>query len=225
MARAEQAPGAPRGRPPRTPPRTAAPARSRSRRDAAGAGRRGRGLEIRQPDLRRALGPDERERGSSSARRCAYAVPSRLRSTPESTITSAARSGTADEPVLERRAVEQDRRARVAEHARRLVEDPARDADRAQLGALARERELERLELEVRDRAEGERDPDLERGGGREPGPGRQVRVDGGDEPDRRAAEGGELRRDGLAVAAPAGRRRARPVGGERLGGARRGSR
>ena len=65
--------------------------------------------------------------------------------------------------MLERAAVEQDRLAGPPEKRCGLVEDPARNADGAQLGAPARLGELERLDLELGDRAERERDRDLER--------------------------------------------------------------
>src|SRR5947209_1992375 len=71
--------------------------------------------------------------------------------------------GDGNPPVLERRAVEQDRRVALAEHARRLVEDAAGNADGAELRPPACLRELERLELELGDRTEGECDADLER--------------------------------------------------------------
>jgi hypothetical protein len=65
--------------------------------------------------------------------------------------------------VLERAAVEQHGGAVAAENGGRLVEDPARHAHRAELGALARERELQRLEPPVGDGAERKRNGDLER--------------------------------------------------------------
>jgi len=64
--------------------------------------------------------------------------------------------------VRERRTVEEYRDAGPSEDARCLVEDPARLPDRAQLGPLAGEGELERLELEAGRGAEGERDPRFE---------------------------------------------------------------
>ena len=128
--------------------------------------------------------------------------------------------GDRDEPVLEGAAVEQDRLAFAPEQCRRLVEDPARHADRPQLGALARERELERVDLEVRNRAERERDRDLERRRRREPRADRQVGADRSGQADGGPAEQVELGSDRLRVARPALRRRAAPVGGEGRRGA-----
>ena len=71
-----------------------------------------------------------------------------------------------DRLVLERAGVEQDCVPGEAEYARALVEDPTGDADRAQLRALAGERELEGLQLEPGNGAEREADGDLERGRG-----------------------------------------------------------
>src|SRR5262249_2241413 len=97
------------------------------------------------------------------------------------------------EAMLERAAVEQDRSAPAAEDRAGLVEDPAGHADGPELGALAGERQLERLELEVGDDAEGERDRDLERGRRREARTRREVRRDRALEPDRRTPERGQL--------------------------------
>ena len=127
-----------------------------------------------------------------------------------------------DEPLLERAAVEQDGMALATEQRRRLVEDPARHADRSQLGALARERELERLEHEVRNRTERKPDRDLERRRRREARPDRQVDADRSGEADRRPAEQVELGRDGLRVASPAPCSRAATVGGEGLAAPKR---
>ena len=123
--------------------------------------------------------------------------------------------------MLERRAVEEDRGVGPAEDARRLVEDPARHPDRPQLGPLAGEGELERLELEVGRRAEREGDPHLERGGRGEAGTGRHGRVDPRGQAERRSAETGELGGDRLAVACPPADGRAAAVGRERLAAGR----
>ena len=92
----------------------------------------------------------------------------------------------ADEPVLERSAVEQHRVAFPAEQRRRLVEDADRSADGAELGAAAGLGKVDRLEAPVRDLAERERDGDLERGRRRQARPGRQVRAYLTLQPDRR---------------------------------------
>ena len=105
---------------------------------------------------------------------------------------------------LERPAVEQDRLALAAEHGRGLVEDPARDADGAQLGSLTRERERERVELEAGDRAQRQRDEHLERRRRREAGTGRQIGAHGAGEADRRPSEQVELDGHCLRVPRPA---------------------
>src|SRR5206468_9659600 len=93
---------------------------------------------------------------------------------------------------------------------------PRRHADRAMLCTLRELRELERLELELRDRAQRERYGDLERSRRREPGPEGQRRGQVTVEPDRRAAERGELGCDGGDIASPAGAfLEAGPVGSE----------
>ena len=100
--------------------------------------------------------------------------------------------------MLERGAVEQDRGAFAPEHACRLVENAARHSDSAQLRPLAGQRELERLELEARDGTQSECDRDLEGRGGREAGPGREVRRDRADQANGGPADGGKLGGDRL---------------------------
>ena len=105
----------PRGRLPRTPPRTAPPARSRSPRDAAAARRPDRGP--RDPTSLTCVersAPTSASACSSSARRCAY--PVRLEAPLDPRVDDHERGllGHRDEAVLERRAVEEDRRARLA---------------------------------------------------------------------------------------------------------------
>src|SRR5438067_518790 len=109
--------------------------------------------------------------------------------------------GQAAELVLERVEVEEDGVALPAEQARRLVEDPARDAERTVHASLGGERELEWGQLEVGDGAEREPDDDLERRRRGEPGAGRQGRTQLAAQPDGRPAEERELRRDARDVA------------------------
>ena len=123
----------------------------------------------------------------------------------------------ADEPVLERTAVEQDRALVGSEQARGLVEDAARHADRPQLRPLAEEGELERLELEVGDRAERERERDLEGGGRREACSRREVGRDRARQTDRRPTGVGELGGHRLHVSRPSLAPRAASVGGDGL--------
>ena len=123
----------------------------------------------------------------------------------------------ADQPVLERVAVEQDRALVGSEQARRLVEDPARNAHGPQLRPLAEEGELERLELEVGDGAERERERHLEGGGRREPRSGREVGRDRARQADRGPTCVGELGGHRLRVSRPSPSARAASVGGDGL--------
>ena len=107
--------------------------------------------------------------------------------------------------------------ARQTEQTRGLVEDAARLADRSQLCSLAEQRQLERLQLEAGDRAERERDRDLECRRGRKPRAGGQVRADRAGEPDRRPPHLVELGGDRLRIPRPAGYSFTVAVGGERL--------
>jgi hypothetical protein len=65
--------------------------------------------------------------------------------------------------MLERPAVQQQRRTGTAEERGRLIEDPGRHTDRALLRTLTRERQFERIELERGNLAERQRHGDLER--------------------------------------------------------------
>jgi hypothetical protein len=117
-----------------------------------------------------------------------------------------------DEPVLERAAVEQDRVTLATQERRSLVEDAARHADRPQLGALTRKRELERLELEIRDRAEA--GPAPERCRDERPAPTGRSEVTAPREGTGGAAVAATAQRS-----APNRRRPRAPVGGERRRG------
>src|SRR6266540_1931514 len=108
--------------------------------------------------------------------------------------------------MLERPAIEEQRAPLAAEQRGGLVEDPGWDAHGAAFRALARERKVERRDLELRDGAEREGDDHLERAGGAEPGSLGKVGVDRAVEADGRAAELGELLCDGGGVAPPAPR-------------------
>ena len=137
--------------------------------------------------------------------------------TPESTIRSAASRGT----WISRYSSESQSR-RIAgsagsEQARGLVEDAARDAHRPQLGPLAEEGELERIELEAGDRAQRERDRHFEGGGRREPRSRREVGRDRASHSDRGPTCVGELGGHRLHVARPSLYARAAPVGGDGL--------
>src|SRR5215203_5244244 len=68
-----------------------------------------------------------------------------------------------DRLVLERAGVEEQRAACAAEDGGRLIHDPARHAHRAKLGALRGLSEQHRVEVEVGDSAERDRNRDLER--------------------------------------------------------------
>ena len=73
------------------------------------------------------------------------------------------------------------------------------------LGALRRAGELERLELEVRDRAKSRCDRDLERRRRGDAGADRQRRVDGSLDSDRRPTQRRELRLDCADEPSPVG--------------------
>ena len=122
-----------------------------------------------------------------------------------------------DQPVLERTAVEQDRALGRSEEARRLVEDAARDSHRPELRPLAEEGELERIELEVGNRAERERNRHLEGSGRREPRSRGKVGRDRARQANRRPAGIAELGGDPLHVSRPSVGARAVSVGGDGL--------
>ena len=193
MALEQQPAGRSRGRRARARPRSRAPAGSRS---ARGATRRGMPASAPAAAAR-----------TPTSHGCARRRSRRRRAPPR--------------PAT-RRAGARACRSRAGPHAlateerRGLVEDPARHADRPQLGPLARKRELERIELELRDRAECEPDGDLERSRRREARPHRQVRGDRSGETDRRPPEQMQLGGDRLRVARPAGGSRTASVRIER---------
>src|SRR2546422_2280908 len=108
--------------------------------------------------------------------------------------------------MLERPAIEEQRAPLPAEQRGGLVEEPGGDAHGTVFGALARERKVERRDLELRDSAERECDDHPERAGGAEPGSLGKVGVDRAVDADRRAAKLGELLCDGPCVASPAPR-------------------
>ena len=115
--------------------------------------------------------------------------------------------------VLERARVEQERVSGAAEQRRGLIHDPARDADGSMLGALQRAGEVERLDLELGDRAQSRRDRDLECRRRREAGADREVRAHGSLDPDGRPPERGQLLLDRSDVPLPAAVvRRTRPT-------------
>ena len=106
-------------------------------------------------------------------------------------------------PVLQRAAVEQEGRALAAEERCSLIHDPAGDADRTQLGSPARERQLDWLQREIRDRAERKADRDLERRRGAQAGARRQIRLYGSCDADRGPPELGQFGCHGRRVPAP----------------------
>ena len=77
--------------------------------------------------------------------------------------------------MLERTAVEQQRRALDAERDGELVHQPARDADVVVLGALGRPGKLHRIVEGGCAAAEGPGDRQLQRGRGGQAGTGRQI--------------------------------------------------
>src|SRR2546430_16725797 len=108
--------------------------------------------------------------------------------------------------MLERPAIEEQRAPLAAEQRGGLVEEPGGDAHGTVFRALARERKVERSDLELCDSAERECDDHPERAGGAEPGSLGKVGVDRAVDADRRAAELGELPCYGRCVASPAPR-------------------
>ena len=119
-----------------------------------------------------------------------------------------------DETVSEGRAVEHDRRPVPPEEAGGLVEDPARDSDRAQLCALAGEGELEGSSSNPAAAHSASATATSSGGGGREARPGRQVRRELPGDADRRPPEQRRARPRPPAHSGPirqrAGRRRRR---------------
>jgi hypothetical protein len=105
--------------------------------------------------------------------------------------------------MLERAAVEQERRSLQAEQGCGLVEDSGRNSDGAPLGALAGERELERIELEVGGSAQRERHHDLEGPRGTESGAPREIGVERALDPNRGTSESGEFLGDARHITAP----------------------
>ena len=122
-----------------------------------------------------------------------------------------------DQSVLQRTAVEQDRVLVGPEQAGGLVEDAARHAHGPQLRPLAEEGELERLELEVGDRAESERERDFEGRRRRKACSRWEVGRDRPRQTDRRPTGVGELGGHGLHVSHPAPRLWAASVRGDGL--------
>src|SRR5436309_6875048 len=106
--------------------------------------------------------------------------------------------------MLERPAIEEQRAPLKAEQRGGLVEEPGGDAHGTVFRALARERKLERSDLELRDSAERECDDHPERAGGAEPGSMGKVGVDRAVDADPRAAKLSELLCDGRCIASPA---------------------
>jgi hypothetical protein len=123
--------------------------------------------------------------------------------------------------VLERTRVEQERVTGARKQRCGLIHDPARYVDRAMLGTLERLREVERLDLELRDGAESGCDCDFECGRRSESGPDGQIRMDGSVDSHWRPAECGELVLDRCDVSPPAARAwpcdgpQRRPPGGD----------
>ena len=120
-----------------------------------------------EPDLGRSLGAD--------LRHCRLELPSALGVAGVDVAATCAvldTGGDHDEAglprdrhrrVLEAAAIEEDGLSLATEDRRRLIEDPAGDADRAQLGSLARRRERHRRQCERRRLAQRQPDCDLER--------------------------------------------------------------
>ena len=106
---------------------------------------------------------------------------------------------------LERAAIDQERAARAACDGGELIHDPAGDARRKLLGALAGEGELRRRQLEVRDVAQRERERHLQRRRRREPGADGNRRRDLSVHPDVRPAVLAEHGAQGVDVAVRAG--------------------
>ena len=106
---------------------------------------------------------------------------------------------------LERAAIDQERAARATRDRGQLIHDPAGDARRKLLGALAGEGELRRRQFEARDVAQRERERHLQRGRRREPGADGDRRRDPSIHPDVRPALLAEHRAQGVDVAVRAG--------------------
>src|SRR2546430_9062480 len=115
--------------------------------------------------------------------------------------------------MLERPAIEEQRAPLKAEQRGGLVEEPGGDAHGTVFRALARERKLERSDLELRDSAERECDDHPERAGGAEPGSLGKVGVDRAVDADRRAAKPGAPPRARPCAAAPRPRLASPPPG------------
>ena len=109
-----------------------------------------------------------------------------------------------DPAPLERPAVEQERLPFPSEQRCSLIEDPRGHGHCSLLGTLTGPRELQWLELEVRDRAERKCHDHLQGSRGAEARPAGEIRFHDALEPDGRTTELGQLLRDSSDVAAPA---------------------
>ena len=172
-------------------------------------------LQVGDGDVGRALGADQSQRMLELGP--PLPVRGRLEAPLDARVHEQERDARrqVDDPMLEGRAVEQQRRSFPAEEAGGLVEDAARHPDRPQLRPLARERELDPVELHRSEGAQRESDGHLECSRRRQSAPGGQVGVHRRLESGRAKTESRELGGDGLPVPPPAGHLRPRSVGRE----------